>query len=536
LGGIILKKQDPESGLTIDVPDNVPPLGRFPYSGFWASVYKQVPSALEMRTGFSKFDIAAALSEIEQMANGPYSTIVGEKLWKIGELLALNQYVPATGNGGRAMNYIQDSPDGGRTQIAAICLEPIVNAILQRSSLTGRVGEEIGALESEYNSKLTRMHELAQRMGSMEESYLPLRAVEGARESLITTAIEMDRIDSEINHIMVGLQMVKEHNSELKAITRKMSSAENQHQGVLQQIEMWQVKLRTAENNGNGGAINNAKSRLTELNRANQELSRTIQNLGQKLMKMKVSDNDSNQMKLGLAELQKQRNQLVTTLNDKQIAYGKLEQKYSTNEIEMNMIRQNGSKLSQELEILHEKIMNMKESQKLVVNENESNIVRLWINHLNDVYIDTETFLFGNLRLAQESAMAVQGSSIYQQQAINASKIAEMEKFLSSVDMISDYLDNDEVQLLEQIARLGTAMNYLPGTSRVMALRDMTYSQRKNSYKNMIDEMLELGSPRQAEHTKPAFEAFGFKIGKSEPLSEVADLVQHLTDKILEGK
>ena len=68
-----------------------------------------------------------------------------------------------------------------------------------------------------------------------------------------------------------------------------------------------------------------------------------------------------------------------------------------------------------------------------------------------------------------------------------------------------------------------------------MALRDMTYSQRNDSYKNMIDEMLELGSPRRGEATEPAFEAFGIKIGKSEPLNEVADLVQHLTDKILEG-
>jgi hypothetical protein len=346
----------------------------------------------------------------------------------------------------------------------------------------------------------------------------------------------MDRLDSEISHIAVGLEMVEKQNSELKAVTNKLKTTENQHRGVLQQIEMWQTKLRSAENNGNGGAINNAKSRLTELNRANQEMSRTIQNLGQKLMKMRVSDYDSSQMKLGIANLMGKRNNLIAILNDKQVEYRKLEEKYSTNEIEMEMIRKNGAKLSQQLGILHEKIMNMKESQKMVVNENESNIVRMWINHLNDVYVDTEAFLFGNLRLAQESAMAVQGSSIYQQQAINASKIAEMEKFLSSVDMISDYLDNDEVQLLEQIARLGTAMNYLPGTSRVMALRDLTYPQRKTSYKNMIDEMLELGNPRQEAQESSFLSSFGFKIGKEKPLTEVAELVQHLTDKILEGK
>ena len=64
-----MKKQDPISGLTIDVPDQVPPLGRFPYSGFWAQIYNQVPSALEQRTGFSKFDISSSLNEVENIAN-----------------------------------------------------------------------------------------------------------------------------------------------------------------------------------------------------------------------------------------------------------------------------------------------------------------------------------------------------------------------------------------------------------------------------------------------------------------------------------
>ena len=84
-----MKKADQVSGATIDVPDKAPPLGQFPYHGFWQQIYKQLPPAIETRTGFTKFDIAAALTEIENLANGPYKVIVGEKLWKIGALLSM---------------------------------------------------------------------------------------------------------------------------------------------------------------------------------------------------------------------------------------------------------------------------------------------------------------------------------------------------------------------------------------------------------------------------------------------------------------
>ena len=46
-----MKKQDPNTGLTIDVPDSTPPLGKFPYSGFWAAIYGRVPANLQARTG-----------------------------------------------------------------------------------------------------------------------------------------------------------------------------------------------------------------------------------------------------------------------------------------------------------------------------------------------------------------------------------------------------------------------------------------------------------------------------------------------------
>ena len=120
------------------------------------------------------------------------------------------------------------------------------------------------------------------------------------------------------------------------------------------------------------------------------------------------------------------------------------------------------------------------------------------------------------------------------QKAVNASRIAEMEEFLTSIDTVSDNLDSDDVKVLEQIARLGTLMNYLPGTARIMALRDMSYRQRKDAYKNMIEEMLEFGVRNPPETQQSTLKIGPLEIGKSEPLNEVADLLEHLADTLME--
>ena len=530
------KKQDPVSGLTIDIPDQAPPLGKFPYSGFWAQVYGNLPSALEARTGFSKFDISTSLKEIEAVANGPFSVIVGEKLWKVGELLALNQYIAASGQGGTTLDYVAESRDGGRIEIAAICLEPIINSILQRASLSGRVGAELGELEKKYQQKLEVMRALVQRMSELEEAYLPLKSLEASRSQYEAAVADYNRLDSEVQYVGIGLEMVKQTNAEIRGIETELRTAERQHKNVIQQIEHWQDTLRTAEANGNGSAVAKASEKLTSLGKANAELARTISGLGQKLMRLNSQDTNPDAMKESLKQLQKNRNESLRHLNAIQKDFIKLEKTYTQTEAEMSNVRSTGSKLSYEIERLATQIEGMKTSQQTVVAENESEIVRLWVNHLSGVYRDAESYIFHNLRLAQESAIGAQGSSIYMQKAINAEKIAEMENFLSSVDMISDYLDADEVDVLEQIARLGTAMNYLPGTSRVMALRDMSYGRRKDAYRNMIDEILEFGTKESEGQERPAsVEAFGFKFTAAEPLHEVASLLRHLTDTLLEG-
>lgn len=531
-----MKKQDPISGLTIDVPDQVPPLGRFPYSGFWAQIYNQVPSALEQRTGFSKFDISSSLNEVENIANGSFSVIIGEKLWKVGELLSMNQYISASGEGGNSLEYIQQSADGGRIEIASICLEPIINSLLQRASLTGRVGEEIGAVETEYRQKLELMRQLVMRMSELEEDYFPMEELEIVRQEYQASSAQYTRYEAEVEYVQQGLDMVKALNKEIKSVESDLKSAQGQHAGVLQQIEHWQVQLSNGKANGNGNVVANASNRLTQLGKTNATLSRAISQLGQKLMKLSSRDTDTKKMQLTLNQLQKAKKGALQLLDNNQKTYIKLAKQFEISEAQMTDVRQAGSRLSNEIEYLATKLENMKGSQQTVVAENESELIRLWVNHLSGVYMDAESYLFNNLRLAQKQAMSAQGSSLYMQKAIDASKIAEMEKFLSSVDMISDFLDNDEVDVLEQIARLGTAMNYLPGTSRIMALRDMVYGQRKDAYRNMIDEILEFGSKDKTSNTaNSSFEAFGFKFTKAEPLHEVASLLRHLTDTLMEG-
>jgi hypothetical protein len=531
-----MKKADPVSNLMLDVPDQAPPLGNFPYHGFWQEVYRQLPKALQERTGFSKYDLSAALNEVEQLANGVFRVIVSEKLWKVGQLLSLNHFVPANGQGGNTLGYIADSKDGGRVEIAAVCIEPIINSILQRASLSGKVGEEIGTLETEYRQKLELLRTVGQRTANLEQSYMPLQSLEASRTQYNAKQAAVNRLQAEIMYVSKSHKMAKKANNEISNIQRDLIQAEREQKSVIQQIEHWQAKLRNGEGTGNGALVANAGDRLTELGKANAQLARTIEGLGVKLMRLKTQDTTAPELKATLSSLQRALNIAIGELSETQRGFLDQEKQYTATEAGMEDARNATSKLSYDLEALAKKIAQIRQSQSIVAEESESEMIRLWVNHLSGAYRDVESYLFNNLRLAQAAAVSAKGGSIYMQKAISASRIAEMEQFLSAVDTVSDYLDNDEVKVLEQIARLGTVLNYMPGTARVMALRDMSYGQRKEAYRNMVEEMLELGERPTAAGGREATVMIGpIEFGKSEPLHEVASLIRHMTDTLLEG-
>ena len=69
-----------------------------------------------------------------------------------------------------------------------------------------------------------------------------------------------------------------------------------------------------------------------------------------------------------------------------------------------------------------------------------------------------------------------------------------------------------------------------------MLQSQMIYASRKAAYRNMTDEILEFGSKNNTANAPEAsFEAFGFKYTKAKPLSEVASLLEHLTNTLMEG-
>ena len=530
-----MKKQDSVSGLMIDVPGNAPPLGVFPYYGFWQSIYKQLPKALEVRTGFSKFDIAPTLAEIEAISNGAYKAIVGEKLWKIGELLAMNQYIPAHGIGGASLPAIQPSRDLGRIQIASATFEPMINALLQRSSMSGAVGQEMATIETEYNTKLQMMSSLVNRMADLEEDYISYEAITAMRKEVEAKQRNIAVLDAEIDQISQGILYSQQAAKEISKLSKELKSAESQHNSVVSQIEHYQSVMSNAVRKEDGISHANASKKLTELGKANGELSQRIRGLGIQVQRLQATYSDATGMNSAIKTLNAQLSSEMKLLNPILQQLRKSEANYLYNEAEIQSVREQGAKLSADVEFLAGKMKELKESQNLIVSENESDLVRMWVNHLSGVYIDIENYLFANLRLAQEAAVSAQGSSIYMQKAISAEKIAKMEEFVSAIDMVSDYLDRDEVLVLEQVARLGTLLDYVPGTARVMALRDMTYSQRTESYRNMIEEIIDFGQRDDSmEKRDPLFSLRPIEIGKSEPLSEVADLLQHLSDSLME--
>ena len=143
-----------------------------------------------------------------------------------------DRYISASGEGGNSLEYIQQSADGGRIEIASICLEPIINSLLQRASLTGRVGEEIGAVETEYRQKLELMRQLVMRMSELEEDYFPMEELEIVRQEYQASSAQYTRYEAEVEYVQQGLDMVKALNKEIKSVESDLKSAQGQHAGL----------------------------------------------------------------------------------------------------------------------------------------------------------------------------------------------------------------------------------------------------------------------------------------------------------------
>ncbi len=527
-----MKKKDHASGVLIDVPDNVPPLGQFPFYGFWQQVWGQIPSKMEQRTGLSKYDVASALSEVEKIANGSYQILVGEKLWKIGNLLTLNQYVPASGNGGKTLGYIETSPDGGRTEIAAVCFEPIVNAVLMRASVSGDVGQEMNAANHEQNARSGEMQMLMNQLANLENSRIDYGDVENAAAEYKAKQFEVQKLEGELGHLSNKLSVSLQREKEYENTKKQLIKAEMQLTKVLTEIDMWQKQMSKSQRTGNGTAFNSAKAKLTALGKSNATLHKQVQNLGIKMQRMGAVGNDSKEINATMSMIQRSLNEGLGQLSSLQTTYQELHSAFTGQEKAMAAIRREGASLSQDMTALNKKRATLNNSLYAATQENETDIVKVWVNHLTEVYRETEGLLFENLRRAQKQAMSPQGQSVYMSgKPIRAETVAEMEAFLSATDQVKS-LDRDEIDVLEQIARLGTALDYVPGAERILALKTMAHPQRKAAYRNMITEIVSFGE-RPASSIGQDQGWFDFGIGDDKPLFEVAELVRSMTDTIL---
>ena len=157
--------------------------------------------------------------------------------------------------------------------------------------------------------------------------------------------------------------------------------------------------MNNANRNGDGVTHANATRKLTELGKTNGELSQRIRGLGIQTQRLEATYTNPHEMNVALKELTAKRMIIMKELSPALNQLKKSENNFMQVEAEIQQVRSQGAALSADLEFLNGKMNEIKQSQQMVVSENESDLVRMWVNHLSQVYIDIENYLFANLRL-----------------------------------------------------------------------------------------------------------------------------------------
>lgn len=531
-----MRKLDYATGVTLEVPSEAPPLGQFPYPGFWAEIVNQIPAVLTQRgrTGGNRYQIAQSITHVANLANGAYKITVEEKLWRIGEIMRLNQFVSAHGDGGSTLGYVGSGPAHGRVQVAAIAFEPMITAVMQKASASAEAQGDLQTATAQYQTKLEQMRGLMEQLASIEAAQVDHGTVRQMQTEYTTTVRTVETLTGQIAQLEERISMAVQARQAISQMSSEIETMTVEHNAILSHISKIQAMLNSAAATNNTGQIRKYEQELTRLNVKNQSLKQRIENLGVRLHRMLGQQtNEENQRailqdkKAQLRISQTTANQLANQLE--QIAQAAT-QAQAGHEAYTNQV----ATLTAETNALANQISNAQATVEAAALDNEVELMRVWVSHLSGVYRDTEAYMFENLRRAAAAATSPPGSM--GEYAVDAVVIAQMEDFLSAVDAVPG-LDRDEKGVLEQIARFGASQSYVPGAARVIALSDMTQAARIRAYRAMVDEIVSQGAENQSLETrKAAFKLGPIRIGTTEPLHEVQELLKHLTDASFERR
>ena len=543
-----MKKVDSVTGLTINVPDDEP-RGNFPYFGFWQEAYPQLVNQISKRNKIkaSAGDINMAVNTLIGLINGPYRVILADRIYKIGETLRLNPQISVSGSGGPKISYIPDSPDGGRMDIAALTFEYAISIILDTVMNRGSVTGELSKLSNDIQTTTFQLQKYNEEFFAIQATIPSQDLLQKMNRNLSLMEKDLARLEAEYNHATNILLEATKSNEEIKEMTKLQASLKSEVVSVQNALQNKLTLLHQLENKQSLNAINqhtsnivNTRNQTKNLGKQNQILQQKYQNISIALQKLLTSRDYANEMK----ELKLATNTRKKNLDHTQKEYLGLKREFDAllNERKQSVAALTDLQavirgLSNQLTVAQGQYEKAKAALNQVSSTREDEIVRNWSNHLLQMQREIEQRLFSNL---ERIAAAQRGSPLARDVegvVLDAGTIKDYEDYLTAIDDISDALENDEIELLQMIGKLGAVQQYVLGAGRLYDLIQpgMSRRTRMESYRNMIAEILTSGSAATASYERGAININlpglqPFSLGKEKPLHELHELVRHLSN------
>lgn len=522
-----MKKVDEATGMTIEVPSNTAIRSKFPYPGFWAAVYPNLTNAITTHAlpSQGRAEIDRALSMLIKMMNGEQAVILTERVYYIGELMELNNTLPVEGRAGMTLGYVRASKDGGRMEVAAKIFEAPIRAILAQSSGKTMAENSMSTLLNEQSSYKKQLERLTVQLRDLEQGA-------NSREFLNQMSKSIEESENRVLAIQKEIDIRQNQIEVLMKQRVQFDKTKKQHDTDGAEVNRLRLMISNSNNNNTRAAATAALAPvLDRYNSAGQWLKRTA---------FSVSDSVLKDLETLQSQRTKELNQLQSEIVQQINEFNRLTTHYHQSVTQGQKVWAEMQATINHLQGLESNISNASSAMNNFTEIETNKLARIWVSHIASCRVELEQLLF---KAKANEMGAIQGSpkAILAEPLVDPGQLKDHEDFTEAVYMIMDALPDEEVELLEEIGRLGLAMSYVPGGARVLALSELRKSKRIVAYRNLIEEILSQGQKLDTDSKFSTFDiglpGLGpFIFENSDDLAEVRELLRHLADSRLNYK
>lgn len=526
-----MKKSDPTgTGITIEYPETRA-VGDFPYVGFWSVVGMSAFNNVELQ-GASYQDRQNVQTAIINLINGPGRVFLADKLHIFGETINLNGRIPLNGIGvGPSLGTVpQNVNDGGHlflaSKVVSKPMQELWSSVLVKTESYQNAQEIQPLIESALTAlyeKQVELQQIVQNIPTETELSRQTNIVDGLANELSRFTEDRNRLDNEIATLqqeMLLLNNLVRESDELRATTNNLGillntklndlrnappatratvhteamNIQSEYRAAKNRLHAVQTTMTRLNSISNGGAIAGMEQllqvRRLEVDTAGGNLSNATVLL----------QNMSAAYENGVSQAQKKREEIDAL----------------TTQV-------------QELQAAYEQATNYSDS---ITNLNDNELIKIFADHIDRSQIELEELYFTALRATSDELLATQSVLT---ENVSSQDVKDYKEYMEALLDVGDAFSPDENTLLRMIGDFGYSRNYVPGASRIYALVSMGPTDRRKSFRTLIEEILTLGENTEKsgffDEDSPLFQLELALKRKDADLRELAQLIEFLTDR-----